>query len=209
MTVSTFNPILDSALFFLFLKKNCEPLCIKHLFGHFFFFVNPLYAAQFQHMVWHFQLKASSFQSQLSFLKLLLNLIILMQVAFLFFENLANRQVLDSGKNKKVEDLYFFCFFEGHFFLFLDFFFSPHVIVIFTSFFSPPPPPLCSIAKILAVLQVFETLLAPLFYFDKTHFYSMFLKSTLPIFNVSGLGQLSDLFLRLVFPPAPLPLLKY
>lgn len=43
----------------------------------------------------------------------------------------------------------------------------------------------------------------------KRHFYSMFLKSTLPIFNVSTLGQLSDLFLRLVFTPPSLPLLKY
>lgn len=41
--------------------------------------------------------------------------------------------------------------------------------------------------------------MAPFFYFGKTHFFSMFLKSTLPIFNVSRLGQSSDLFLLLFF----------
>lgn len=83
--------------------------------------------------------------------------------------------------------------------IFKKYFFSPSCSrIIFYSFFP------CSIAKILVVLQAFETLeaplLAPLFYFGKTHFYSMFLKSTLPIFNVSRLGQLSDLFLLLFFP---------
>lgn len=86
--------------------------------------------------------------------------------------------------------------FEGHFW---KYFFSPSCNKNhFYSFFP------CSIAKILVVLQAFETLeaplLAPLFYFGKTHFYSMFLNSTLPIFNVSRLGQLSDLFLLLFFP---------
>lgn len=42
----------------------------------------------------------------------------------------------------------------------------------------------------------------------KRHFYSMFLKSTLPIFNVSTLGQLSDLFLRLVFTPPLLTIVE-
>lgn len=36
----------------------------------------------------------------------------------------------------------------------------------------------------------------------------MFLKSTLPIFNVSTLGQLSDLFLRLVFTPPLLTIVE-
>lgn len=60
--LDTFSPILDCALFFYL--RHCDSLC-KSTFWAFF----P-YAAQFQHMVWHFKLEASNFQSQLSFLKL-------------------------------------------------------------------------------------------------------------------------------------------
>lgn len=90
-------------------------------------------------------------------------------------------------------------FFKRPFFL-IFFFTSYHLIESFFIFYFFP----CSIAKILAELQEFGTLeappLAPLSYFGKMHFYVLS-KSSAPIFNVSRLGQLSDLFLLLFFAP--------
>lgn len=149
-------------------------------------------------MVWHFHLQASNFQSQLS---IILTAVFFQWqhfyrpdfLFFCFFRNLPKWQVLDSGNKTKGGRIFFF-FWRP----FLNFFRSCDKIIFLFIFFP------CSIAKNLVVLQAFPTLeappLAPLFYFGKTHFYSMFLKSTLPIFNVSRLGQLSDLFLLLFFP---------
>lgn len=155
-------------------------------------------------MVWHFQLQASNFQSQLSFLKLW-NILCSIFFFFLsgrifhrphFFRNLAKGQVLDSGNNKTWKN-----FLKAIFLYFV----SPHEIEsFFIHFFSLlHSQNSCSASSIW---NTWSPPLAPLFYFDKTHFYC-FKKSTLPIFNVSRLGQLSDLFLLLFFPP--LPLLKY
>lgn len=66
---------------------------------------------------------------------------------FFFLRNLAKGQVLDSGNNKRWKN-----FFEGHF---LYFCLPSCDRIIFYSFFP------CSIAKILVVLQAFETLEAP------------------------------------------------
>lgn len=116
----------------------------------FFGFFSPR-AAQFQHMVWHFQLLASNFQSQLSFLRLwnILCSVFEWQHFYIthFFRNLSKGQALDSGNNK-----------GGRIFWrpFFNFFFSPHVKNHFLFIFP------CSIAKILVVLQAFQSLEAPL-----------------------------------------------
>lgn len=115
-----------------------------------------------------------------------------------FFRNLAHGQVLDSGNNKRWKNFFFF---EGHFWKI--FLFPSCDRIIFYSFFP------CSIAKILVVLQAFETLEAPspppfgstFLFWQNTFLFHVLKKSTLPIFNVSRLGQLSDLFLLLFFPP--------
>lgn len=145
-----------------------------------------------------FSRRPPNFQSQLSFLKLLPNVIVFFTFFFFF---LRTWQIEDSGQNKRWK-----IFFEGHF---LKSFFclSSCDTVIFNPFFfllhSQNSCRASSSRNSWSLLWLHFSILA------KRHFYSMFLKSTLPIFNVSTLGQLSDLFLRLVFTPPSLPLLKY
>lgn len=158
----------------------------------------PICAAQFQHMVWCFTLEASDFQSQLSFLRLFFCFWFWIFQIFLcnFFSWTWQDQ--DSG-NKKVEEQNFS---KGRFSFFLFFFFftSYHLIESFFNYFF-----LCSIAKILAELQEFGTLEAPLWLhfpiLAKMHFFYVLSKSNEAIFNVSTLGQSSDLFLLLFFAP--------
>lgn len=110
-----------------------------------------------------------------------------------FFENLTN---WGQWAKQKVEDFFWRPFFKKIFFV------SRHVIQSFlTHFFSllhsQNSCRASSSRNSWSLLWLHFSILA------KRHFYSMFLKSTLPIFNVSTLGQLSDLFLRLVFTPPP------
>lgn len=160
----------------------------------FAFFISPTsYAAQFQHMVWHFQQKASKLPVPTVIFETFTECHRIFHFFLFFFENLTN---WGQWAKQKVEDFFWRPFFKKIFFV------SRHVIQSFlTHFFSllhsQNSCRASSSRNSWSLLWLHFSILA------KRHFYSMFLKSTLPIFNVSTLGQLSDLFLRLVFTPPP------
>lgn len=150
---------MDYALFYL---TNCDTLFWKH----FFWLFSPT-LLNFNTWYGIYSCRPPTSSPNCHFVKLwnILCGVFEWQHFFLthFLWNLA--KVLDSGNNKRWK---IFFFFEGHFLYFSPLIWYNHFLFIFSLLHSQNS---CSASSIW---NTWSLPLAPLFYFDKTHFYSMF-----------------------------------